>query len=137
MTLRIDWPNRHEAAEWANEIVLRVNQEMRERAIKKADASMGYLEKELEATSTVATRDAISRLMESQVKQRMLANVTQEYAFRIVDRAMPADEDDPVRPPKLAMILGGPFVGLVLAILCILIIDAFRHVRESGRGDLR
>ena len=40
---------------------------------------MGYLQKELAATVDVTTREAISRLMENQIKQEMLAHVTEEY----------------------------------------------------------
>jgi uncharacterized protein involved in exopolysaccharide biosynthesis len=46
----------------------------------------------------------------------MVANVTHEYAFRVVDKAMPPDIDDPVRPRKLMLLLAGPFVGLVAGV---------------------
>lgn len=121
VTLQIDWRNREEAAVWANELVLRLNKEMRVRAIEKANASAGFLEQELQSTSNVVGREAIGRLMESQVKQRMLANVTEEYAFRIVDKAMPPDEDDPVRPQKVKIIAGGLFLGLVFGVFVVLL----------------
>ena len=122
ITLQIDWKDRNEAADWANALARRLNEEMRSRATAKAAASLGYLEKELQSTNTVETREAISRLIESQVKQRMMANVTQEFAFRVVDKAMAPDADDPVKPQKLAMIAAGPFVGLTLGILWVLLI---------------
>ena len=88
ITLQVDWKNRQLAAQWANDLAHRLNEEMRERSASKAESSLGYLEHELESTQTVATREAIGRLIEAQVKQRMMAHVTQEYAFRVVDRAM-------------------------------------------------
>jgi hypothetical protein len=90
---------------------------MRARAIAKSEASLGFLQKELAATAVVDTRAAINRLIESQVNQRMLANVTMQYAFRVVDPALPADRDDPVRPKKLLMTAAGVFVGLVFGML--------------------
>ena len=119
--MQIDWKNRFEAAQWANELVRRLNQEMRSRATTEADASLGYLSKELQATAVVPIRDAISHLIETQVKKRMLANVTEEYSFRIVDHALPADADDPERPKKLLMFVGGPLVGLLLGVLLVLV----------------
>jgi uncharacterized protein involved in exopolysaccharide biosynthesis len=116
VTVNVEWRDRERAAQWANELIARLNAEMRARAIARTDASVGYLEKELETTSTVATREAINRLIETQIKQRMLANVTPEYAFRVVDRAVPADRNDPIRPKKLVLLLAGPFVGLILGI---------------------
>jgi len=119
VTLQIDWRNREEAAAWANLLAQRLNAEMRTRAIDQA-ASLSYLEKELESTSVVETRDSISRLIETQVKQRMLANVTQEYAFRIVDKAMAPDSDDSIWPGKLIFFVGGPLLGLVVGIMGVL-----------------
>ena len=131
VTLTIDWRDRHEAAEWANELVQRLNAEMRARAIEKSEASMGYLDKELKSTAQIGTQEAINRLIEVQVKQRMLANVTAEYSFRVVDKALPADEDDPIKPKKLLMMVAGPFLGGFLGILWVLIAAAFQKPAQK------
>jgi uncharacterized protein involved in exopolysaccharide biosynthesis len=131
--LRIDWKDREEAAAWANELLQRLNEEMRKRAIAKADASLGYLEKELQSTAQVDTREAINRLIEAQIKQRMLANVTQEYAFRVVDRALPADANDPVKPRKVLLLIAGPLVGLALGALAVLVAGWFLQTMRARR----
>lgn len=131
ITLTIDWHDRHEAAEWANELVQRLNAEMRARAIEKSEASMGYLDKELKTTAQIGTQEAINRLIEVQVKQRMLANVTAEYSFRVVDKALPADEDDPIKPKKLLMMVAGPFLGGFLGILWVLVAGAFKKPEQQ------
>jgi uncharacterized protein involved in exopolysaccharide biosynthesis len=117
ITVQIEWRDPVLAASWANALVARLNAEMRARAIAKTNAAVGFLEKELAATTIVDTRAAISRLMEAQINQRMLANVTQEYALRVVDRAIPPDEDDPVRPRRLFLAVISGAVGLLLAVL--------------------
>lgn len=114
VTLRIQWRDPVEAAQWANELVRRLNAEMRRRAIEKSMASMAFLEKELIGTEVVGTREAINRLIETQMRERMLANVTVEYAFRTVDAALPPDPDDYVRATKLLLVLLGPIVGFLL-----------------------
>jgi uncharacterized protein involved in exopolysaccharide biosynthesis len=126
VTLQIDWKDRVEAADWANDIVQRLNLEMRTRAASKSDALLGYLEKEVATTSVVATREAINRLIEAQVKQRMLANVTQEFVFRVVDVALPPDKNDRLRPHKFLMMLTGIALGAALAIVCVLVLDWWR-----------
>ena len=133
VALSIEWRDRNLAAHWANELVSRVNAEMRARAIANANASVGYLEKELTATALVDTRAAISRLIEAQINQRMIANVTQEYAFRVVDRALPPDEDDPIRPRKLLMMILGGMVGLLLGIVLALLLQHHTETR-AGRS---
>ena len=101
LTVSIDWKNRAEAAAWANEIIERVNTEMRMRALDAAIASTRYLEKEREETQLVETRAAINHLIESEISKKMLATVTKEYVFRVVDKALPADVDDILKPKKV------------------------------------
>jgi hypothetical protein len=113
ITLQIDWLDSAKAASWLNELVRRLNVEMRSRAIVSADASVGYLQKELSSTVDVSTREAVGRLMESEIRQRMLANVTQDYALRVIDKAMQADPSDRVWPKKLVLM----FVGLIVGFL--------------------
>jgi uncharacterized protein involved in exopolysaccharide biosynthesis len=121
VTLQIDWPDRVRAAQWTNQMAQRLNDEMRQRAIINADASLAYLQKELATTYEVPTREAISRLMESQIKKKMLANVTQEFALRFVDEATVPDADLPVRPNKLLMtgvgLVFGALIGIAVALL--------------------
>jgi LPS O-antigen subunit length determinant protein (WzzB/FepE family) len=131
VTLQIDWKNRTEAARWANELVRRLNAEMRSRAIANADAYVQYLEKEYQQTTLIPTRDAISRLIESQIRQRMLATVTQDFAFRPASEALPPDEDDPVSPKKLLLLAGGPFVGLFVGAFVVLLHAVVRGPPEK------
>jgi uncharacterized protein involved in exopolysaccharide biosynthesis len=112
VTLQVDWTDRTKVALWANELVKRLNEEMRQRAIRNSDASVGFLQKEMAATAVIETRQAIGRLIEYQINQRMLANVTQEYAFRVVDPAVLPDPNDVVWPPRAILLAGGLVVGL-------------------------
>ena len=135
ITVSIEWRDPIKAAHWANAIVARVNGEMRTRAIEATRLSVNYLEEELTTTSTIETRMAINRLMEAQINQRMLANVTTEYAFRVIDKALPPDPDDTVGPRKLVLVLLGPIVGFVFGVFAVLtwnIITAFRQARVDG-----
>jgi uncharacterized protein involved in exopolysaccharide biosynthesis len=122
VTLEITWKNRDQAATWANNLIEQLNAEMRVRAIDKSNASVAYLEKELESTNLVASRDAINRLIEAQIKQRMLANVTKEYSFRVVEKALLPDPiADRAGPGKAVLIAAGALGGLVLGAVIVLI----------------
>lgn len=124
VTVQIEWTDRSMAAQWANELVNRLNDEMRIRALAQADASIGFLQKELASTSIVEVREAINRLIEAQIKQRMLANVTQQYAFRIVDKATAPDANDPVKPNKRLLLVSGPLVGLLAGVILVLLFSS-------------
>jgi uncharacterized protein involved in exopolysaccharide biosynthesis len=120
VTVNIDWKDRSEAADWANEVVDRVNSEMRERALHDAVLSTQYLEKEREGTQFVETREAINRLIEGEIRQKMLASVTKEYVFRVVDRALPADIDDILRPKRWLFVLLGVIGGALAGSMIVL-----------------
>jgi uncharacterized protein involved in exopolysaccharide biosynthesis len=135
VTLNVEWTDRNEAAEWANELIQRLNAEMRARAIAKANASLGFLEQELADTTDLGTRDAINRLIETQIRQRMVANVTPEYAFRIVDRAMPSDANDPIKPNKLLLVAGGLLAGIIFSVLGVMFLMPPAVARSSRRSD--
>ncbi len=121
IAVSVDWTNRQEASDWANDLIARVNAEMRSRTITTTAAYIDYLEKAREASPFVQTRDTINHLIEAQIRQRMIASVTHEYAFRVVDSALPADADDFVRPRRTLLIALGPVVGLLLCVLATLL----------------
>jgi uncharacterized protein involved in exopolysaccharide biosynthesis len=142
VSVAVEWHDRQEAADWANELVSRVNAEMRSRAIENVDAYRSYLEKELAKTQLVSTRDSISRLIELQIRQGMIATVTQEYAFRTVDRALPPDADDIVRPKRVAIVVGGVIGGMFIACMFVLgravgqsIFSASRRKGQPGHAN--
>jgi hypothetical protein len=116
VALNVDWRDRQEAAQWNRQLVATINEEMRRRAMADADQYIAYLESELGTTQLLETRLAISRLLDAQIKQRMMAKVTREYAFRTVDPGMVPDADDVLRPRKLELIALGPVVGLTLGV---------------------
>lgn len=133
ITVQIDWRDRNLAAAWCNGLVNALNAEMRARATQSADASLQFLTKELASTSEVGTRDAVNHLIETQIKQRMLANVTSEYAMRFVDHGLVSDTDDPIRPKKVLMTAAGLLLGMLFGVSLAMLLN-FRDmmVRRNG-----
>ena len=132
ITIQVDWTDRVKAAEWVNQMGERLNDLLRDRAIANADASLVYLQKELASTSDVVTQTAIGRLMESEIKKKMLAHVMQEFEVRFVNRAMVADADLPQRPIKPLMAAVGLAFGLLVGIATSLLL----YRRELARKGL-
>lgn len=119
--LQIDWTNRDEAADWANDLVRRLNAEMRSRAVAKSDAALVFLRRELEQTPYLESKDAINRLVEVQINQRMIASVTEEFAFALIDRAVAPEEGEIVRPNRPIMVAVGLLLGFSLGVAGVLI----------------
>ncbi len=121
VTLRIDWTDRLQAAYWANSLVKRLNEEVRQRTIADASRTVAYLRRAIEAADQVELRGSLSRLMETELKKQAFANVTEDFAFRVVDPAAAPDADDYVSPRKLLLALiglvFGAFAGMLAALL--------------------
>jgi uncharacterized protein involved in exopolysaccharide biosynthesis len=133
IVVSIDWTSRADAAAWANELIARVNEEMRLRALAAAVASTRYLENEREETQLVETREAINRLIESEINKKMMASVTKEYVFRVVDRALPADVDDRLKPKRLMLMVVGVVGGLLLGSIVVLFRFSLRGAQINKR----
>jgi uncharacterized protein involved in exopolysaccharide biosynthesis len=130
VTLSIQWSDRLEAARWANALVHRVNDRLRQRAIAEAEKSIEYLNDELEATSIVELRQSIYRLVEEQLSRVVAAKTREEYAFRQIDPAVVADEDSYVWPNRLLMVAVGFAAGLFIGVSYAFL----RQARRDARG---
>lgn len=130
VTLQIRWDDRSLAQQWANELIQRANDAIREEAIDEANRSIEYLERELENTSVVELRNGVFQLIEQQISAVMLANVRHEYAFKVLDPAVVADEDDYESPRRPLIVIVGLLLGLILGLMAALA----RHFVIARRG---
>lgn len=115
VTFEVEWRDPVAAADWANEIVARVNEYMRKAAIDQALRSIEYLYQQLAETTVLEVRQSIYELIETHIKSRVVAAVTDEYVFRVIDPAVAPDKDKYIRPNLIAYTLGGFILGALLA----------------------
>jgi uncharacterized protein involved in exopolysaccharide biosynthesis len=123
VTLVIEWEDPEVASDWANLLVERLNDRMRQRALIDAESNVAYLEAELNRTSLVTLQQSIGRLLESEVQKLMLARGNEEFAFRVIDPAEPPKRR--VWPKRTLIVLLSTFVGGVFAITVVLLRNAF------------
>jgi LPS O-antigen subunit length determinant protein (WzzB/FepE family) len=109
----VEWYSPDLAARWANHMVEMANERLRTEATRDAAQSIDYLNKELEKTNVVELRQAIYRLIEDQVSRAMLANVQRQYAFRVIDSAVPPEFRS--RPKRVLFVVVGALLGLAAA----------------------
>jgi uncharacterized protein involved in exopolysaccharide biosynthesis len=122
VTLRVVWRDPLQASEWANELVRRANDQLRQRAVTRANSSIDYLKQQARSADAVEIQQTLYRLMEDQYKTLLLANVSKDYAFSIIDPAVAPDPDQYVSPrPGLYTVLG-LFLGTVLASIVVFMV---------------
>jgi len=114
ITLSISWKNPEVAAQWANDLVKQLNEQLREQAIADSKKRVGYLEQELAKTTLQDMRAVLYNLLESEKQKAMLANVNEDFALEVIDPALaPEKREKPKR--KLIVAIGaicGGFFGI-------------------------
>jgi len=107
------WHDRDKAAAWATRFVDLANQELLARSITESDRRIKFLRKAAEAAETVELRQAVYKLMESEIKSRMVSSSRVDYAFKIVDPALVPDARDRVRPKRALLAVLGALVATI------------------------
>jgi uncharacterized protein involved in exopolysaccharide biosynthesis len=123
--LSLDWTDRDLAAQWANLMVERLNDRMRERALAEADANVRYLREVLQGESTVALQQSIGRLLESELQKLMLARGKREFSFQIIDRAEPPKWRQ--RPKRTQIVVIATVFGGLVGVLIVLFRVSLRN----------
>jgi len=112
ITLSILWKDPEVAAQWANDLVKQLNDQLREQAIADSKKRIGYLEQELAKTTLQDMRAVLYNLLESEKQRAMLANVNEDFALKVIDPAVaPENREKPKR--KLIVALGGVCGGFL------------------------
>ena len=128
VTLSVEWKDPALAAKWANELVALANQTMRQRAIAKSQANLVYLNAQLEKTSVVELREAIFRIIETEVKNVMLAQGSDDFVFKVIDPAVVPEKK--VKPKRSLIVVGITFVAFVMS--CVFAVIRYR-LRNQGQ----
>lgn len=130
VTLAIEWTDPQLAADWANELVRRVNDRMRQRALTESRANVGYLEDKLSKATVITLQQSIGRLLETEIQKLLLAEGNAEFSFRVVDPAQVPKQR--ARPRRGLIVVVATVAGGMLAVLFVLIRNAAGGAPRSG-----
>jgi uncharacterized protein involved in exopolysaccharide biosynthesis len=130
-TIDMNWKDAAVAADWANGFVALANERIRARAIAEATRNIAFLNKQIAQTNVVEVQKSLYNLIENETKTLMLANARTEYAFTVVDPAVPPERR--VSPRRTLVVLVYLLVGLALGLL----IAYVRSVRARLNGSTK
>jgi uncharacterized protein involved in exopolysaccharide biosynthesis len=123
-TVSIEWTDPVTAARWANGFVALANDLIRARALEDAKRNIDYL-------NAVELRRVMFNIIENETKNLMLARGRVEYAFEVVDPAVPPEVR--ARPQRVLMVSVGLVVGLFIGITIAFVLERLgRNVRSSS-----
>jgi len=114
------------AKQWVNWLIEDINNVMRERTIAETSQNLAYLNTQLQKTAVTDMQSTFYKLIEEQTKSLMLAEVQDEFVFKIVDPAVVPELKD---SPKRALIcMFGVILGSVIGVGVVLLM----MIREVG-----
>ena len=106
-------------------IILELNQKKKDRDIEESKKSISFLKERLLEETNAEVRGSISKLIESQIKREMIANMRQEYLVSIIDS--PAKPISKAGPKRLLIFI----ISMVISISILVPIYAFQYLRRQ------
>lgn len=129
-TVSIDWRDAAVAARWANDYVVLANELLRAQAMDSAKRNVEYLTKQIAQTNVVEIQQVMYNLVENETKTLMLANARSEFAFKVIDPAVPPEER--LKPQRKIIVMLGTALGFMVAAVIALVHSRMRRARSTA-----
>ncbi|NOZ53736.1 MAG: hypothetical protein GXP08_11475 [Gammaproteobacteria bacterium] len=129
VTVSIEWKNPQQSAEWANALVKRLNEELRQNKIDEAGRSIAYLTEQINQTSLSELQNVLYRIIEEHTKIITLAKVNDEYVMKVIDPAVPPEIS--AKPNGKFIVILGLFLGVILGIFSAFLLKTIRNWQEA------
>ena len=107
------------AQAWVALIIEAVTEEIRGGDVEEARRSIAFLEQQRAQTSLVSLDEVFAQLIEEQTKTIMLANVSKDYVFSVIDPAVVPELK--TEPQRALICVLGTLLGGMLAVLLVLV----------------
>ena len=112
------------AKQWLDMYIAAINTHMQQRQMTKVTENINYLQAQIDTTSIAEMREVFYNIIEEQMKNKMLAEASPEYAFVAVSPSMVPEEKS--KPQRVLIIILGTLLGMMLSIIIVLVIYYFR-----------
>lgn len=118
------------AQEWTSIVITQINKIMRDKDKAKASKSIEFLNSQSLKVSYDEVRQALSMLLQDQIKSLMLIEANDDYVFEIIDfPIVPEKKSEPARSQIVLLIT---LIGLFLSTLFVL----FRHFIPTSISEI-
>ena len=123
LTVSIETEDPNISMIWANLLIKDVNDEIKNMAIEVSEKNLLFLSQKVESVKVSNIREALNQFIESELQKAMMANVSDEYAFKVIDKAVFPEEKS--APKRMIIIITGFFLGFFFFVLMALIRESF------------
>ncbi|WP_281630307.1 Wzz/FepE/Etk N-terminal domain-containing protein [Vibrio sp. St2] len=128
VTVSITHLSPYVAQQWTQWLVKELNLWMKEESLTETNRNIEYLEQQLDRTKVVDMQNVFYQLIEEQTKTLMLAEVKDEYAFKVIDP--PVVPEEKVGPKRALICVLATLLGGILGVAIVLLRYAFRREND-------
>ena len=119
--ISMQWYDAQRATLWANEYVALANSKLRAKAVSQSEERLRFLNEQLGKTQQLEVRDAVARVIETEMRTAMIASARIDFALKVIDPAvepLPAERFKPRRGVYGAL---GVLLGLASALIFVIL----------------
>jgi len=99
-------------------VIQEINEISRQQDLNQSSEALDYLYGQLESVQQSDVQVAISQIIESQLKKQMLANISANYALKIIDS--PYEAEMKSSPNRKNILIAWTFIGFLIGIFYVL-----------------
>lgn len=117
------------AKQWVDLYVSEINAHMQKRQVKKITNNIEYLQVQIEKTVIAEMREVFFTIIEEQIKSKMLAEASPDYAFVSVSPSMVPEQKAPSGRALICIV--GTLSGAILSLLLVVGIHFAKRLRRT------
>jgi LPS O-antigen subunit length determinant protein (WzzB/FepE family) len=126
ISVSIEYYSPQIAKRWLDLYVSAINKYMQERQMIKVSRNIEYLEAQIEKIEIAGMQEVFYTIIEEQLKSKMLAEASPDYAFTAVSPSMVPQEKS--QPKRALICILGVLLGGMLSVLMVIVLH---YVRKS------
>ena len=124
VSVSIEYYSPQIAKQWLDMYVAAINAHMQQRQKEKVTSNINYLQAQIDKTSVAEMREVFYTIIEEQMKNKMVAEASPEYAFVAVSPSMVPEEKS--YPQRAFICIVGTLLGGMLSVLLVLVMHYAR-----------
>jgi uncharacterized protein involved in exopolysaccharide biosynthesis len=109
------------AKNWLDMFIKSINEHMQKRQARKVTSNIKFLEDQIEKTSISGMKEVFFAIIEEQIKNKMLAEASPEYAFIAVNPSMVPERKS--QPQRALICILGFVLGIIFSIIYIILFN--------------
>ena len=130
--LTVDYYSPLIAQTWATFLIADINKIIKQQDIDEAKKSITYLKRQLNETDITNMQQTFYQLIEEQTKTMMLAEVRDEYVFKIIDP--PSLPEKKHKPSRAIICISITILGALLSVIFVLLVHFIKLEKSMKRN---